>query len=537
LLAKRLHSPDPEFTCAVTMRAMRIHTLLPLLSLSAPALAGSIHLTKIGEYRTHVYNAGACEIPAYDVRTQRLFVINGATNKVDVCDLSDPALPTYLFSIDLSSYGANPNSVATYRGLIAVSVGAAVKTDPGKVVFFSGAGVIYSAVTVGALPDMVVFTPDGKQLLVAGEGEPSNDYTIDPLGTVSIIAVQRPPSSITQADVTTLDFTAFNGAVLDPSIRVFGPNASVAQDFEPEYIAISPDSKTAWVVLQENNAVAKLDIPTKTFTAIQGLGFKDHLLPGNGLDASDKDGAVKIGNWPVRGMYLPDGIAAFRIGLQDYYITANEGDSRDYSGYSEEARVKTLSLDPTAFPNAATLKTDGNLGRLTVTKSLGDTDGDGDYDELYVFGARSISIRKGDGTLLWDSGQKLEEVTANAFPLDFNSDHATNASFDTRSDNKGPEPEGIAVGKVKGRWFAFVGLERIGGIAVFNVQNPAAPVFVEYVNTREFAGNPALDTAGDLGPEGLQFVPAVLSPNGKDLLIVGNEVSGSTAIFQIDVQS
>lgn len=517
------------------MRAMRIHPLVPVAILATPVLAGSIYLTKIGEYRTHVYNAGACEIPAYDVRTQRLFVINGATNKVDVCDLSNPALPTYLFSVELAAYGANPTSVATYRGLIAVSVGAAVKTDPGKVVFLNGAGTVYTAVTVGALPDMLAFTPDGTRVLVAGEGEPSNDYTVDPLGTVSIIAVQKPPSSITQADVTTLDFSAFDGAVLDPSIRVFGPNASVAQDLEPEYVAISADSKTAWITLQENNAIATLDLATKTFTGLHGLGFKDHLLAGNGIDASDKDGAHAILSWPVKGMYLPDSIAAFRVGTQDYLITANEGDAREWGPFVEETRVKSLALDATAFPNAATLKLDANLGRLNVTKTLGDTDGDGDYDALYAFGARSITIRKADGALVWDSGQQLEAITASAYPLDFNSDHATNASFDTRSDNKGPEPEGLAVGKVQGRWFAFVGLERIGGVAVFSVQNPASPVFVEYVNPRDFAGNPALDTAGDLGPEGLQFVPASVSPNGKDLLIVGNEISGSTAIFQIDV--
>ncbi|TAJ04041.1 MAG: alkaline phosphatase [Planctomycetota bacterium] len=515
---------------------MRIHPLFPLSILATPLLAGSVHLTKIGEYRTHVYNAGACEIPSYDVRSKRLFVINGATNKVDVVDLANPALPTYLFSVDLSAHGANPTSVATWRGLVAVSVGAATKTDPGKVVFFGADGTVYAAVTVGALPDMLCFTPDGARVLVAGEGEPSSDYAVDPLGTVSIIDVQKPPSLIAQAHVTTLDFSAFDNAVLDPSVRVFGPGASVAQDFEPEYVAVAPDSKTAWITLQENNAVARLDLVTKSFTAIQGLGFKDHLLAGNGIDASDKDSAIAIAGWPVKGMYLPDSIAAFRVGAQDYYVTANEGDAREWGPFVEEARVKALALDATAFPSAATLKLDANLGRLNVTKANGDADGDGDYDALYAFGARSITIRKADGSLVWDSGQQLEEICANAFPLDFNADHAANASFDTRSDNKGPEPEGLALGRVGGRWHAFVGLERIGGIAVFNLQDPAHPVFVEYVNPRDFAGDPALDTAGDLGPEGLQFVPAALSPNGKDLLIVGNEISGSTAIFQIDAQ-
>ncbi|MCA9957257.1 MAG: hypothetical protein KC434_21160, partial [Anaerolineales bacterium] len=203
-------------------------------------------------------------------------------------------------------------------------------------------------------------------------------------------------------------FTAFNGAALDPSVRIFGPNSTVAQAVEPEYIAVSADSSTAWVTLQENNAVAVIDINAGMVTGIVGLGFKDHALAENPLDASNEDGpggagAINIANWPVYGMYLPDSIATYEAGGSVYLVTANEGDSRDYDGFSEEERVKDLTLDPTAFPFSDTLQLDENLGRLKVTNTLGDTDSDGDYDELYAFGARSFTIWDANGNLVWDS--------------------------------------------------------------------------------------------------------------------------------------
>jgi len=132
------------------------------------------------------------------------------------------------------------------------------------------------------------------------------------------------------------------------------------------------------------------------------------------------------------------------------------------------------------FPNAATLQEGENLGRLNVSTIDGDTDGDGDYDALYAYGGRSFSIRSANGDLVFDSGSRLENITARLLPEAFNSDNAENDSLDSRSDNKGPEPEGVTVGRVDGRTYAFVGLERIGGVAVFDVSQPQAPFFVQY---------------------------------------------------------
>ena len=497
----------------------------------------TIALEVLGTYESGSYDEGAAEISAYDRSSERIFVINAEANTVDVLDASDPENPALAFTIDLSSYGDGVNSVAIHNGVVAVAVQADPKTDNGSVIFFDTDGEYLNDLEVGALPDMLTFTPNGRYLLVANEGEPNDDYTVDPEGSVSIIDMRGQVSRLDASDVTTADFSAFNSATLDASIRLFGPDATVAQDLEPEYIAVSHDSKYAWVTLQENNALAIVDVRKGEVTSLVGLGFKDHSVEGSGLDASDRDDAINIATWPVRGMYLPDGIASYHYRGETYLVTANEGDARDYDGFAEEERVKDLDLDPTAFPDADDLQEDEAIGRLTVTTTLGDIDNDGDYDALYAFGGRSFSIWNGTGELIYDSGDDLEQKTAGAIPDDFNSDNGENDSFDNRSDNKGPEPEGITLAEIGGRTYAFIGLERVSGIMVYDVTTPTAPFFVQYLNNRDFSGDAEAGTAGDLGPEGLVFVPHSASPTGTPLLIVTNEVSGSTTIYEIVVEN
>jgi hypothetical protein len=493
----------------------------------------SVELTPIGTYASEIFNNGGAEIVAHDPEKQRLFVVNLADVSIDVLSIKNPTAPTLLFSISVAPYGNQANSVDVQGKVVAAAVQNDVKTDSGKVVFFDTDGNFLSAVTVGALPDMITFTPDGKKVLVANEGEPNDAYTIDPEGSVSIIDLSRGAAKVTQKDVITASFRAFNNAVLDPSIRVYGPHATVAQDLEPEYITVASNSKEAWVTLQESNAIGVLDLKKGAFTKLIGLGVKGHTLLGNGLDASDRDTAINIANWPVKGMFLPDAIANFRFSGETFLVTANEGDARAYPGFNEEARVNELTLDPVVFPNAATLKQNTALGRLRVTNANGDLNHDGKFEELFSLGARSFSIWTTSGELVYDSGEDLERKTASALPTVFNSNNDANNSFDTRSDDKGPEPEGVTLGQISGHIYAFVCLERIGGIMVYEVTNPYAPQFVQYVNNRNFAGNPAAGTAGDLGPEGLHFVEGKKSPNGSPLLLVANEISGTTTIFQI----
>jgi hypothetical protein len=475
--------------------------------------------------------AGAAEITAYDDVSKRLFVVNGALGTVDVLDLRDPAAPEKVATLSLAALGGSANSVAAHGGVIAVAVEATPRTAPGTVAFYRATTLeLISSVRVGALPDMLTFTPDGRRVLVANEGEPDDAYTVDPEGSVSVIDV----SNVNRPTVRTASFAAFNGqaaALRASGVRVFGPNATVAQDLEPEYVAVSEDGRTAWVTLQENNALAVVDVASATVTRVLPLGYKDHTLAGRGLDASDRDGQVNVRPWPVFGMYQPDAIAAYSAGGQTYLVTANEGDARDYAGLREEARVGTLALNPAVFTDAACggpCTAAARLGRLTVTTQLGRNPATGRYDALYAFGARSVSIWTADGRQVWDSGDELEQRTRALPNVAFNAGNSNN-TFDDRSDNKGPEPEGVALGRLGDKTFAFVGLERVGGVMVFDVTAPTAPRYVTYLNTRD-------GTAGDLGPEGVTFVPAVRSPNKRPLLIVGNEVSGTTAVYAVDLR-
>ncbi len=581
------------------------------------ATPASLKLERIGAYSAGEFAVSAAEITAFDPASKRAFVVNARAGAVDVLDLRDPTKPALLGRIDATAILANSviNSVAVRAGLVAVAIEAPVKTDPGRMALYRASDLkLLSHVAVGAQPDMVMFTPDGKYVLSANEGEPSDDYQIDPEGSVSVIDVADSAAPA----VRTAGFASFVGqeaALRAKGVRIYGPGANAAQDFEPEYIAVSGDSKTAWVTLQENNAFAKIDIASATVTDVLALGYKDHGLARNGLDVSDADQAINIRAWPgVRGLYLPDSVASYSAGGKTYLVSANEGDARAWGetnpayfagnaskGFVEEFRVKHLVnkkgwsgragddlppqldalaagglLNPATFGYCGAIagdpglcRDDAQLGRLNISWTIGyrqDANGQpvkfnasgvqdagGDrlmYDALYSFGARSFSIWSDSGALVWDSGAEIEQFLASAdcklgksrnidCKTYFNSNHEEGNAFDNRSDNKGPEPEGVTVGKIGNKTFAFIGLERIGGVLVYDITDPSQPFRVDYLNPREdwTTANPAtvLGTVGDLGPEGLAFIPAAQSPNGKPLLLVGNEVSGTTAVLQINL--
>ena len=517
-------------------------TLITIAAIGALAACGgggddertpsSIALEVIGRYANpdvdEAAEVTAGEIPAFDAASRRLFVVNAGLGTVDVLDLANPAAPARIGSIDVSALGDSANSVAVANGIVAVAIDAADKQAPGVVAFYRASNLaLLSQVTVGALPDMVTFTPDGRTALVANEGEPSADYLNDPVGSISVIDVADPAAPT----VRTAGFVRFNDqidALRAAGVRIFGPNASVARDLEPEYITVSADGRTAWASLQENNALAVIDVAAARVTDIVPLGYKDHAAAGNGFDASDRDDAVNIRNWPVLGMYMPDAIASYSVGGQTYLVTANEGDARDYDGFAEESRVRDLTLDPAVFPDSlcgGPCTDDAALGRLNVTTTLGQ--GPSGYTALYAFGGRSFSIRRADGTLVWDSGDQLEQRTGDLANVPVNAGHAAeDTEQDNRSDNTGPEPEGVAVASFGAKTYAFIALERVGGIMVYDVTTPTAPVFVSYLNSRD-------QGVGDRGPEGMVFVPADRSPSREPLLIVGNEVSGTTVVHRI----
>jgi DNA-binding beta-propeller fold protein YncE len=500
------------------------------------ALARQPVMRWLGRYTSEAgFDSLGAEIVAFHAPSAKLVVSSMGARRVEIVSIRDPGAPALVSTLSLADYGSFPTSVAVNAvGIVAVAVAANDLQSPGSVVLFDIAGNALGSVQVGAKPDMLTFTPNGRTILVANEGEPSSDYLVDPEGSVSIVPLRWGWPPVRQEDVRTVSFAGFNEAELDPSVRIHGIGSTVAQDLEPEYVAVSDDSQTAWVTLQENNALAVVDVRRAIVRRLVGLGFQDHSLPGFGLDASDKDDATHIANYPILGMRLPDGIEAFRVRGRQYLITANEGDAREYDALTEEVRCAKLTLDPGAYPDAETLLDKAALGRLNCSSIDGDVDGDGDIDQMYSYGTRSFSIYDGRGQLLFDSGDEFEQTIAALDPDHFNYNDDDNDSFDSRSDNKGPEPEAVVTGRIRGRTYAFIGLERVGGIMMYDVSSPEQPAFVQYLNSRDFSGEPALGTAGYLGPEGIAFIDAAASPTRKALLAVAFEMSGTTSIFEVD---
>ncbi len=958
-----------------------------LVILFIPLLSDALYcqqLQYLSSYYTDVFDEGAAETAAFDAAAARLFFTNANANTLGILDISDPNAPALVQEIDLSPYGAGVNSVDVANELVAVAIENDDKQSPGIVVFFNTNGDYLNEVSVGVLPDMLTFSHDGSKVLVANEGEPNDDYTVDPEGSVSIIDVSGGVASVT---VQTVSFAAYNGqkaSLINKGVRIFGPNATVAQDLEPEYITLTADDARAYVSLQENNAMAVIDVNEASLLDIYSLGVKDHQsgspeleqalvneipgwpalgkpdyhggqpvinlggfsglyfdpvesdddtyvfytvpdrgphapavpqenvvgfgsvepapsdlrpfklpeyqarivklsmdvmsgavtledsimlrrfnpetqdtiaisgrgvgldldetpvtyrdtstayrssdwidtvnnviyselpgdafggdlegivrdrdgnfwlcdeyrpslykiqpngvliqryvpvepasqsefavffpkgifgvevlpkvynkrrvnrgfeaiaydsdshiiyaflqspldnpdasvrnnsdvirilgvdadsgtpvsehvyllernrLPGLGLsqvdkigdavyagngrffvierdsstpddgntgkkyvyeinlqgatdmlgtalsgktsssgpedktlemmsaddlaaagiqpvhktkvlnlpsigylpndkpeglallpgaamgvindndfgagnsddialgiisfgddyamDASDQDGEIRITPRPVLGMRMADAITGFSIDGQSFIATANEGDAREYRGspgFVEEADVADLLLDPDDFEDVVNLQLDANLGRLTVTTSAGDLDGDGLNDELYSFGARSFSIYDEFGNLVFDSGDDFEQITAQDYPDFFNADNDSD-SFDNRSDNKGPEPEAVTIADINGSTMALVGLERIGGIMIYNIDDPGAPQFMQYINNRNFGAPIESREVGDLGVEDIVFIPAADSPIGLPLVVTANEVSGTVSIF------
>jgi len=451
---------------------------------------------------------GAAEITAFDSETDRLFAVNNGTeNKIDVLDMSNPALVKVIKSISMLPYGGYVNSVAVSNGKLAAAIESTNKQAAGKIVVFNTSTYAeIKSINVGALPDMVTFSPDGKYIISANEGEPSNDYLNDPEGSVSIIKVA-------DYSVTTLNFASFESqlaSLASKGFRIFGPGKNFVKDIEPEYVTVSDDSRTAYVTLQENNAIAEIDLITATIKKITPLGFKDYSLAANAIDVSDRDSKIEFATFAkVFGVYMPDAIAFFNYNGTPYLFTANEGDSREYTAFTEMKRVSAVALDATNFPTATTLKTDAVLGRLNVTTTLGDTDGDGDFDALYSLGSRSFSVWNATtGSQVFDSKNELDIKAKDLAIYD-----------DGRSDDKSVEPESVTIGRVGSKSIAIIGLERADAFAIYDITIPTAPVFIKMYKT------------GD-APEGLLFIPASKSPINQSLIVTSNENDGTIKIYK-----
>ncbi|MFT6984816.1 MAG: DNA-binding beta-propeller fold protein YncE [Psychromonas sp.] len=558
----------------------------------------TIHLVEQGRYHSNIFNESAAEIVTFDKKTQNTFVVNAESKKIDVIRSGDITKPILLTSLNvgadiqkhLNAEAGAANSVDVFDGLLAVAIEAKNKTDAGWVAFYDTQNLSFiSAVYVGALPDMVTFTPNGKQLLVALEGEPSaKNYARDPDGEVAVIDLDWHNKKLTTI-LTRLGFYEFNeGGVrsneLPEQLVLNGFQASVEQDLEPEYIAVNKNSTKAYVSLQENNAIAVINLADKQIEKIMALGFKDHLQTGNELDGNSKDKKALLKNEPALGMYQPDSIAVVTLGGTDYLLTANEGDDRsDWLSELAQAECeagnyyynlqdkdcgdditlqealdsgvynpsnKQSRLDLSNFEKGGVYQ--GAVKTLkfshSASKQFGDLNDDGKMERILTFGGRSFSIWNVDTEqLVFDSGSDFERITAQKYGANYNQSHSKTKAED-RSGKKGPEPEALTTAVIEGKIYALIGLERMGGIMVYDISNPAKAQFVQYLNNRELSVNPndnvekngeGVNTyridAGDLGPEGFRFVAAKDSPTNSPILIVGNEVSGTTSFYRIDL--
>lgn len=498
----------------------------------APVPSNQISLNYIGSFDPSGSNNSSTEIVVHDPATQRLFTISSITDVFDIINFSNPTTPTVVNTINMAPYGGI-TSIAVKNGIIAA---ASPNTNPqqnGSVVFFDINGNFLKQVTVGALPDMITFSPDGTKVMTANEGEPNDAYTVDPEGTVSIIDISGGIAGLNQSNVTTLNFNAFDSqvtALMATGLRKVRTNNTLSQDLEPEYVTISADSQKAWVTLQENNAIAEVNLATKTITGIWGLGKKDMSLPGNGFDASDNNGEILIANWPVKAYFLPDGVQNYKVGSTNYIVTANEGDEKDLSGFSERTTVgaNDYTLDPAIFPQSSILKASYNLGRFRVTNATGNTDGDTDFEEIAALGARSFSIFNADTKqIVYDSGDRFERYIAANYPLIFNADNESN-TVKNRSRAKGPEPEGVTLGTINGQTYAFITIERTGGVMVYNVTDPNNPTFTDYKNSRSTSAY-----GGDNGPEGIIYIAPENTTTGKGYVVIANEISGTLSMYEV----
>lgn len=458
-------------------------------------------------------DGGTTEIVSYNTHNDMMYVVNGTTKKVEA--LQRGAMDKPVLSIDLAqalrdvkpdfTYGdLSSVSVSPTTNMIAVAVQAASYDEAGLAVILDAEGNILHAIEAGIQPDNITFTPDGTKILVANEGEPREGYdapAVDPQGTITVIDVTN---NMTAQHLTfeAFDTETARQQLVDAGV-IMKEHTAPSVDLEPEYIAVAETSDVAYVALQENNAVATIDLKAGKIIDVKGLGEKDHSQPENALDIH-KDDVINIAPAPYKGLYMPDGMAVYTVAGKNYIVTANEGDAREWGTHINEREIEIdgneiVFFDPTEY--------DG------VNK-----------EAQYIFGGRSFSIfDAATMELVFDSGSDFERITAQRFPQHFNANN-TNVKLDNRSGKKGPEPEDVKLGEVNGKIYAFIGLERIGGVMMYDITTPAQSKFVDYISTRDVSE----DIAGDVSPEGLAFIGG-----DKPTLVVGHEVSGTVTTFAI----
>ncbi len=514
---------------------------LQVLGKRPDPVADKLAMKTIGHYSVGTSNkdGGVAEIVKYNKDNGKLYLVNGSTQPASLEIVSLGADGSLLKDKQINVEDLASTGGFLYGDLTSVDINTKTKqvvvavqeqdhAKAGKVLVLDYDGGLIRSYETGIQPDMVKYTSDGRYILTADEGEPRTETAPDPEGSITIIDTLSGEVSQLKFDDPSIidDQVHIRGLVeADGQIRSTGIKDDAIRDLEPEYIALSEDELTAYVALQENNAIAVVDIASKQIQSVRGLGYKDFNQPENQLDLL-KDGEIKFENVPFYGMYMPDGIATYSVNGQQYILSANEGDATGWDDRSNESDIGKMksNLDPSS-PAAQFLAGKGTTyDKVEVASDMGN-------EGLYLYGGRSFSIwNAANLSQMYDSGSDFEKITAERLPNHFNASN-DKTDLDSRSAKKGPEPEYVAVGKVGQKTLAFVGLERIGGVMTYDVTNPSDPTFLNYINTRDFNGG----IESDSGPEGLDFIPAADSKTGRPLLLVANEVSGTVALLELQV--
>ena len=482
---------------------------------------------EIANYNTNAGadgDGGVAEIVKYNKYNQTMYLVSGKTQSVHIVNLnnvnsnSNTTLEATK-TVTLESIGINDAGDITSVDVspdgkeIAIAIQHKDYDKNGYIARFDANGQLINIHEAGIQPDMITYSPDGSLILTANEGEPRQGYeagTVDPKGSITALDTNTNQSY-------DIDFTAFDSAesraALVADNVIIKKDTAPSVDFEPEYITISNDSLTAYVTLQEANSIATIDLTTKQVTRVDSLGFKDYSSGDNKVDLYKKDDAINITNTDeFLGIYMPDGISSYEVDGKTYLLTANEGDSREWGDYINEVEEKY-----------------GESKSKIVTLNTDDYDGFDDLSKKYLFGGRSFSIIDASTmTMVSDSNGEFEEITAKLLPEYFNCSN-DDISFEDRSGKKGPEPEDIKTMIIDGKVMAFIGLERIGGVMMYDVSDPTNPIYVDYLNLRDFSD----DISGSVSPEGLCTVSAKDSPTNKPMLIIANEVSGDVNVVEV----
>lgn len=529
---------------ALSLTGLMLFSAYPSITLAE----SSLDVKKIASYSTGITDedGGVAEIVKYNKDNEKFYVINGKAQTIDVVDLSG------LYSTEVQNlqkeksiniadvvnsdsfqYGDLTSiDINTDKKIIAAAVQEADYTKNGRIVVMNYDGEVQETFEAGVQPDMVKISADGKYILTADEAEPRQglENGVDPEGSVTIVNFDtKVVNKVKFDDTSVIDE--------DVHIRNGGTIADAVRDLEPEYLALNKDASKAYVTLQENNAVAAVDVTTGKVLSVKSLGYKDHSLKGNGLDAARND-KIEIKQLPILGAYMPDSIAQTEIGGVEYLLTANEGDATEWEEFvniNDFKKVKdSINLDTSLFKGFTNeeaeaafqeMKDSGDYDKLEVLTDRG-------TDAIYTLGGRSFSIWKADTMeLVYDSGSDFEDITAAQYPDVFNWSNDDDV-FEKRSAKKGPEPEDVKVGQIGNDLYAFIGLERIGGYMTYNISNPSSPTFANYLNTRDFSSA----VSGDVAPEGLEFIEAEDSPTGRPLVLVGNEVSGTVSVNEYQTE-